>query len=108
MELHNLLSSIPQFLFYLVRGAGAKPLLVTVNVGAKRFVKLYFYSVSCTGLYFTIKPLIGMFWAKFQEKPLLLELPMPMRYDVYFMICEWLFYKQIEGMIFTKIESFIG
>ncbi|CAD6993496.1 unnamed protein product [Ceratitis capitata] len=63
-----------------LRGAGAKPLLVTVNVGAKRFVKLYFYSVSCTGLYFTIKPLIGMFWAKFQEKPLLLELPMPMRF----------------------------
>ncbi|XP_011181975.2 odorant receptor 82a [Zeugodacus cucurbitae] len=60
--------------------AGAKRCLVTVNVGAKRFVKLYFYSVSCTGLYFTIKPLVSMIWAKFQIKPLVLELPMPMRF----------------------------
>nr|AYN70682.1 odorant receptor 82a [Bactrocera minax] len=60
--------------------SGAKRCLVTLNVGAKRFVKLYFYSVSCTGLYFTIKPLVSMIWAKFQNKPLLLELPMPMRF----------------------------
>ncbi|XP_014091900.1 odorant receptor 82a [Bactrocera oleae] len=60
--------------------AGAKRCLVTVNVGAKRFVKLYFYSVSCTGLYFTIKPLVSMTWAKFQAKPIILELPMPMRF----------------------------
>ncbi|XP_050338781.1 odorant receptor 82a [Bactrocera neohumeralis] len=64
--------------------AGAKRCLVTANVGAKRFVKLYFYSVSCTGLYFTINPLVSMIWAKFQSKPIPLELPMPMRFPFEF------------------------
>ncbi|XP_017481537.1 PREDICTED: odorant receptor 82a [Rhagoletis zephyria] len=60
--------------------ADAKRLLVAANVGAKRFVKLYFYSVSCTGVYFTINPLVGMIWDKLQGKSVLLELPMPMRF----------------------------
>ncbi|XP_054725222.1 odorant receptor 82a [Anastrepha obliqua] len=59
---------------------GAKQFLVKANVGAKRFVQLYFYSVSCTGLYFSINPLVSMIWAKLQSKPLVLELPMPMRF----------------------------
>ncbi|XP_067626408.1 odorant receptor 82a [Eurosta solidaginis] len=59
---------------------GAKKCLVTANVAANRFVKLYFYSVSCTGLYFSIKPLISMIWAKLHGKPLMKELPMPMRF----------------------------
>ncbi|XP_011208732.2 odorant receptor 82a [Bactrocera dorsalis] len=60
--------------------AGAKKCLVTVNVGAKRFVKLYFGACTSTGLYFTINPLVSMIWAKFQAKPIPLELPMPMRF----------------------------
>uniref|UniRef100_A0A348AZT7 Odorant receptor n=1 Tax=Bactrocera dorsalis TaxID=27457 RepID=A0A348AZT7_BACDO len=60
--------------------AGAKQCLVTVNVGAKRFVKLYFGACTSTGLYFTINPLVSMIWAKFQAKPIPLELPMPMRF----------------------------
>ncbi|XP_037945273.1 odorant receptor 82a-like [Teleopsis dalmanni] len=55
--------------------------LTVANKIAMKLVKLYYFSVSSTGLYFMIGPLVKIIWSKINHKTIIRDLPMPMRFN---------------------------
>ncbi|XP_013102265.1 odorant receptor 82a [Stomoxys calcitrans] len=58
----------------------AKEELEASNRYATTLVKIYYMSVSSTGMYFMVAPILKMLWSKLRGTQLDIELPMPMRF----------------------------
>uniref|UniRef100_A0A1A9WGF5 DUF243 domain-containing protein n=1 Tax=Glossina brevipalpis TaxID=37001 RepID=A0A1A9WGF5_9MUSC len=51
------------------------------NDYARNLMRMYWYSICCTALYFMMAPVLKIIWSKLKNADITFELPMPMRFS---------------------------